>query len=146
MSKEDAVKYYNQVQDDTKDTYEVRWYVSRGNSGEISNVELREQDSNYTDKFQSTDGTYEDMLKYSKNIGNLFYNTRSNVLEKMGWIRVYNDETDELIHEFTSEDWNIYTKKNPYYYNTPIDHIRIETSKAERVSSFYSDKYKRNGQ
>ena len=65
VSKENAVKYYNQVQDDTKDTYEVRWYVSRGNSGEIANVELREQDTNYTDKFQKVDGTYEDMLKYS---------------------------------------------------------------------------------
>ena len=135
VSKENAVKYYNQVQDDTKDTYEVRWYVSRGNSGEISNVELREQDSNYTDKFQSTDGTYEDMLKYSKNIG-IYFTTPGAMFGENGWIRVYNDETDELIHEFTSEDWDIYTKENPYYYNTPIDHIRIETSKAERVSSF----------
>ena len=135
VSKENAVKYYNQVQDDTKDTYEVRWYVSRGNSGEISNVELREQDSNYTDKFLKTDGTYEDMLKYSKNIG-IYFTTPGAMFGENGWIRVYNDETDELIHEFTSEDWEIYTKENPYYYNTPIDHIRIETSKAERVSSF----------
>ena len=135
VSKENAVKYYNQVQDDTKDTYEVRWYVSRGNSGEISNVELREQDSNYTDKFLTTDGTYEDMLKYSKNIG-IYFTTPGAMFGENGWIRVYNDETDELIHEFTSEDWDLYTKENPYYYNTPIDHIRIETSKAERVSSF----------
>ena len=135
VSKENAVKYYNQVQDDTKDTYEVRWYVSRGNSGEISNVELREQDSNYTDKFLKTDGTYEDMLKYSKNIG-IYFTTPGAMFGENGWIRVYNDETDELIHEFTSEDWDIYTKENPYYYDTPIDHIRIETSSAEKVSSF----------
>ena len=135
VSKENAVKYYNQVQDDTKDTYEVRWYVSRGNSGEIANVQLREQDTNYTDKFQTTDGTYEDMLKYSKNIG-IYFTTPGAMFGENGWIRVYNDETDELIHEFTSEDWDLYTKENPYYYNTPIDHIRIETSKAERVSSF----------
>ena len=135
VSKENAVKYYNQVQDDTKDTYEVRWYVTRGNSGEIANVELREQDANYTDKFQKTDGTYEDMLAYSKNIG-IYFTTPGAMFGENGWIRVYNDETDELIHEFTSEDWDIYTKENPYYYNTPIDHIRIETSKAERVSSF----------
>ena len=135
VSKENAVKYYNQVQDDTKDTYEVRWYVSRGNSGEISNVELREQDSNYTDKFLTTDGTYEDMLKYSKNIG-IYFTTPGAMFGENGWIRVYNDETDELIHEFTSEDWDNYTKENPYYYDTPIDHIRIETSSAEKVSSF----------
>ena len=135
VSKENAVKYYNQVQDDTKDTYEVRWYVSRGNSGEIANVQLREQDSNYTDKFLTTDGTYEDMLQYSKNIG-IYFTTPGAMFGENGWIKVYNDETDELIHEFTSEDWDLYTKENPYYYNTPIDHIRIETSKAERVSSF----------
>ncbi len=135
VSKENAVKYYNQVQDDTKDTYEVRWYVSRGNSGEIANVQLREQDSNYTDKFLTTDGTYEDMLQYSKNIG-IYFTTPGAMFGENGWIKVYNDETDELIHEFTSEDWENYTKENPYYYNTPIDHIRIETSKAERVSSF----------
>ena len=135
VSKENAVKYYNQVQDDTKDTYEVRWYVTRGNSGEIANVELREQDANYTDKFQKTDGTYEDMLAYSKNIG-IYFTTPGAMFGENGWIRVYNDETDVLIHEFTSEDWDLYTKENPYYYNTPIDHIRIETSKAERVSSF----------
>ena len=66
ISKENAVGYYNQMEEATKDTYEVRWYVARGNSGEISNVQLREQDNNYTDKFLKTDGTYEDMLKYSK--------------------------------------------------------------------------------
>ena len=135
VSKDNAVKYYNQVQDDTKDTYEVRWYVSRGNSGEIANVELREQDSNYTDKFQKTDGTYEDMLPYSKNIG-IYFTTPGAMFGENGWIKVYNDETDELIHEFTSEDWDNYTKENPYMYETPVDHIRIETSKAERVSSF----------
>ena len=135
VSKENAVKYYNQVQDDTKDTYEVRWYVSRGNSGEIANVQLREQDANYTDKFQKTDGTYEDMLQYSKNIG-IYFTTPGAMFGENGWIRVYNDETDELIHEFTSEDWENYTKENPYVYDEPVNHIRIETSKAERVSSF----------
>ncbi len=135
VSKENAVKYYNQVQDDTKDTYEVRWYVSRGNSGEIANVELREQDANYTDKFQKTDGTYEDMLAYSKNIG-IYFTTPGAMFGENGWIKVYNDETDELIHEFTSEDWDHYTKENPYMYDTPIDHIRIETSSADKVSSF----------
>ena len=135
VSKANAVKYYNQVQDDTKDTYEVRWYVSRGNSGEIANVQLREQDSNYTDKFQTIDGTYEDMLQYSKNIG-IYFTTPGAMFGENGWIRVYNDETDELIHEFTSEDWENYTKENPYVYDEPVNHIRIETSKAERVSSF----------
>ena len=135
ISKENAVGYYNQIEEATKDTYEVRWYVARGNSGEISNVQLREQDNNYTDKFLKTDGTYEDMLKYSKNIG-IYFTTPGAMFGDDGWIRVYNDETDQLIHEFTKADWESYTKENPYYYDQPVAHIRIETSSADRVSSF----------
>ena len=135
VSKENAVDYYNQVEEKTKDTYEVRWYVSRGNSGTISNVKLREQDANYTDKFQHTDGTYEDMLKYSKNIG-IYFITPGAMFGENGWIKVYNDETNELIHEFNSSDWDTYTKEKPYLYDEPINHIRIETSNAEKVSSF----------
>ena len=135
VSKENAVKYYNN--DETKDnnTYEVRWYVSRGNSGTIEHVKLKEQDNNYTDKFLTTENQYEDMLKYSKNIG-IYFTTPGAMFGENGWIRVYNDETDELIHEFTSKDWETYKKENPYYYEEPVDHIRIETSKADRTSSF----------
>ena len=135
ISKENAVKYYNNDDSKDNDTYEVRWYVSRGNSGTISNVQLKEQDNNYTDKFQKSDGTYEDMLKYSKNIG-IYFTTPGAMFGENGWIKVYNDETDELIHEFTSKDWETYTKENPYYYEEPVNHIRIETSDAEKVSSF----------
>ena len=135
ISKENAVKYYNNDDSKDNDTYEVRWYVSRGNSGTISNVQLKEQDNNYTDKFQKADGTYEEMLKYSKNIG-IYFTTPGAMFGENGWIKVYNDETDELIHEFTSKDWETYTKENPYYYEEPVNHIRIETSNAEKVSSF----------
>ena len=135
ISKDNAVKYYNQEEEKQSDKYEVRWYVSRGNSGDISNIRLREQDANYTDKFLKTDSTYEDMLKYSKNIG-IYFTTPGAMFGQDGYIRVYNDETNELIHEFTKDDWEKYTKENPYYYDEPIDHIRIETSAADRVSSF----------
>ena len=72
ISKENALTYYNNDENKSNDTYEVRWSVARGNSGEIANIKLREQDANYTDKFSKTDGTYEDMLPYSKNIGIYF--------------------------------------------------------------------------
>ena len=135
VSKENAVKYYNN--DETKDnnTYEVRWYVSRGNSGTIEHVKLKEQDNNYTDKFLTTENQYEDMLKYSKNIG-IYFITPGAMFGEKGWIKLYNDETDELIHEFTSKDWEKYSKENPYYYEEPVNHIRIETSEADRTSSF----------
>ena len=135
VSKEKAVSYYNNDEEKEEDRYEVRWYVSRGNSGDISNVELKETEENYGDKFLTTSNTYEDMTEYSKNIG-LYFVTPGAMFGEDGYIRVYNDENDKLIHEFTSKDWDKYTKESPYYYDEPVEHIRIETSKAERVSSF----------
>ena len=135
ISKENAITYYNNDENKSNDTYEVRWSVARGNSGEIANIKLREQDANYTDKFSKTDGTYEDMLPYSKNIG-IYFTTPGAMFGENGWIRVYNDQTNTLIHEFTSADWDTYTKENPYMYDEPVDHIRIETSSADKVSNF----------
>ena len=135
ISKENALTYYNNDENKSNDTYEVRWSVARGNSGEIANIKLREQDANYTDKFSKTDGTYEDMLPYSKNIG-IYFTTPGAMFGENGWIRVYNDQTNTLIHEFTSADWDTYTKENPYMYDEPVDHIRIETSSADKVSNF----------
>ena len=135
ISKENALTYYNNDENKSNDTYEVRWSVARGNSGKIANIQLREQDANYTDKFSKTDGKYEDMLPYSKNIG-IYFTTPGAMFGENGWIRVYNDQTNTLIHEFTSADWDTYTKENPYMYDEPVDHIRIETSSADKVSNF----------
>ena len=38
-----------------------------------------------------------------------------------------NAETDEVIHTFTSNDWNTYSASNPYKYETALENIRIET-------------------
>ena len=135
ISKENALTYYNNDENKSNDIYEVRWGVARGNSGKIANIQLREQDANYTDKFSKIDGTYVDMLKYSKNIG-IYFTTPGAMFGENGWIRVYNDQTNTLIHEFTSADWDTYTKENPYMYDEPVDHIRIETSSADKVSNF----------
>ena len=135
VSKENVVDYYNNIEETQNDRYEVKWYVSRGNSGTISNVELKEQDNNYTDKFLTTENQYVEMLKYSKNVG-IYFTTPGAMFGENGWIKVYNDETDELLHEFTNADWSKYTKENPFIYDKPVDHIRIETSEASKVSSF----------
>ena len=135
ISKEKAVDWYNDAEYKYEDRYEVNWSLSRGNSGTVSNIVLSEPEANYGDAFLKTDGTYENMESYSESIGIYFTNAGAMLGEK-GWIKVYNDETDELIHEFTAEEYETYTKDLPYYYKAPVRHIRIETSEADKSSSF----------
>ena len=135
ISKEKAVDWYNDAEYKYEDRYEVNWSLSRGNSGTVSNIVLSEPEANYGDAFLKTDGKYENMESYSESIGIYFTNAGA-MLGENGWIKVYNDETDELIHEFTAEEYETYTKDLPYYYKAPVRHIRIETSEADKSSSF----------
>ena len=135
ISKEKAVDWYNNAEYKYEDRYEVNWSLSRGNSGTVANIVLSEPEENYGDAFLKTDGTYENMESYSESIGIYFTNAGA-MLGENGWIKVYNDETDELIHEFTAEEYETYTKDLPYYYKAPVGHIRIETSEADKSSSF----------
>ena len=48
-----------------------------------------------------------------------------------GYIEVYDNDTNTLIHTFTSSDWSIYSASNPYTYEYEVGHIRIETSEAK---------------
>src|SRR5699024_7303218 len=70
------------------------------------------------------------------NVGIYFANAGT-VLGQDGSINVYNDETNELIHTFTAEDWNNYDSDNPYMYTTPVKHIRVETSNVNKETTLY---------
>ena len=136
VSKDNVIKEYNKEPIEETDTYEVLWAVARGNDGKISSVKLKETDKNYTDKFLTTDNEYVEMEKFVTNKGIYFYGA-DNMFGKDGYIRVINDETDEVIHEFTKNDWNLYSKENPFLYQEDgINHIRIETSEALNNSYF----------
>ena len=136
ISKDKAIKtYQNNETSDEEDTYEVLWRVKRGADGNISNIKLKETDENYTDRFLTSDNQYIDMQEFVSNKG-IYFSNAIGMFGENGWIRVYNDETDELIHEFTSSDWNNYTKETPYIYETAVKHIRIETSQANSNSMF----------
>ena len=54
---------------------------------------------------------YTDMTQYTKNVG-IFFENQNSILGADGYINVYNDETNELIHTFTSNDWNRYSKNS----------------------------------
>ena len=137
VSKELPLNIYNQVETEIQeDVYPVTWYAYTGTEAINVPLVLKETPENYTDKFQDVIGKYSDMLKYISNIGIYFSNPEA-MLGEEGYINVYNDETNELIHTFTKDDWNTYTANNPYRYENGIKHIRIETSNVNASSSLY---------
>lgn len=136
ISKKLPLKIYSGKEvESTKDYYTVRWKLDSGTLGDITEVEIKETPEEYTDKFLNTSNEFTSMLKYINNIG-IYFTGASSSLGNDGYINIYNDETDELIHTFTKADWGIYTASNPYTYDEGIKHIRVETSKVAQDSLF----------
>lgn len=131
VSKRKPTKIYNgESAEETNDTYQVKWTVHAGSKGQSSGVVLKETENNrpqVSDEFIKSDGTHDSMENITTNIGIGFWNAYS-FLGRDGWIKVYDDETDNLIATFTQYDWSKYTADHPYYYPIPIKHIRVETS------------------
>ena len=136
VSKEKPINIYNNVESETsQDYYIVRWILSTGTEAKNSPVILNEPAENYIDQFLDINANYTDMTQYTKNVG-IFFENQNSILGADGYINVYNDETNELIHTFTSNDWNRYSKNSPYMYDEPIAHIRVETSKVLKSADF----------
>ena len=131
ISKEKPLLLYNGTVADTEDdNYTVVWVFDRGNSGEVKKAIMKDT-PNKSDEFLNSSGAYSSMLRYAKNIG-IYFTGASAMLGENGYINVYNDETNTLIHKFTAEDWGVYTESNPYKYSSPVNHIRVETSEAAK--------------
>lgn len=136
VSKENPYLIYNEaVEEITEDYYTVKWSFSRGNIGEVSSVIMKETPEKYTDEFLDTSDNHISMLRYTDNIG-IYFSGAGNLLGDEGYINVYNDETNELIHTFTKDDWANYDSHDFYKYETPIKHIRIETSATVKDKNF----------
>ena len=101
------------------ETYNVEWnpYLDKELAGE---VELTESKNDYGDK----------LLNPELNIGNVVTNKgisfyiNPTVLNENSTIKVYNDETNELIHAFDRNEIIEYQNKI-YNYNTPIKHVKV---------------------
>lgn len=137
--------YNNQIEEKGEDYYKVEWilYTGSGATGEgtVKKAIMKEQKDNYQDNFLNTSGEYLGMENYSDNVG-IYFSGATSSLGEDGYIKVYNDETNELIHTFTKEDWSKYTFEAPYKYEEKIKHIRVETSEmyASRYFSVYNIK------
>ena len=140
VSKKNPLKIYNkQSLEENDDTYQVEWNAYTGIQGNTSGIVMKETkdgDSQVSDKFIKSDSSEESMENFTSNIGIYFVNADV-ILNEDGWIRVYDDETNNLLHEFNKSDWTVYSKINPYKYLLPVKHIRIETSQTNDNSYLY---------
>ncbi len=127
VSKDNALKIYNGISTTTTETYEVLWRANNGYYAEnkVCKTTIRNEGSDILVKNDGTEISMENMVS---NAGIYFSNYKAGLYEDNGYIKVYNNDTDELIETFTKENWSKYTKINPYKYSEPIEHIRIETS------------------
>ena len=113
-----------------KDLYTVRWIVYMGDNG-LEGLILEEDEN----KFIKNDTTTQDMSDYITNVGIYFQNAGA-VLGTSGYIKVYDNDTNTLLHTFTNADWAKYTASTPYKYGYKVDNIRIETSSTEPNKNF----------
>ena len=140
ISKQKPLRIYNGVSDsETDDTYQVRWYAYTGTDGAASGIVMKETENGkaqVVDNFIKTDSSKDSMENVTTNIGIAFSEVDS-ILKEDGWIKVYDEDTGDLLVTFTKADWNKYTANNPYKYELPVKHIRVETSETNANSSFY---------
>lgn len=140
ISKHKPIKIYNgESAEEKEDTYRVKWKIYTGREENQSGAILKETQNNQeqvSDEFIKTDGTADSMENITTNVGISFFGPNM-FLGKDGWIKIYDDETGNLIETFTSKNWNDYTVDKPYMYTTPVKHIRIETSTSNKNSYMY---------
>ena len=138
VSKKKPLRIYNEIStEENDDTYIVKWYGSTGSEGQSTGMTMKEtknEEAQVTDQFIKADSTIESMENITTNIG-IYFGDPISLLGENGWIKVYDDETGNLIHEFTKVDWRKYTESNPYKYDVQVKHVRVETSETASSQS-----------
>ena len=135
VSKDKTIKKYNNIEsDEAKDTYIVEWKAFTGNTFENQNgISMQESKEDY---FSTNSGELISMKDYSKPIGVYFENC-FNSIGSNGWIKLYDNQTNELLETFTIKNWNDYNQANPYKLDSKVKSIKVETSKADENKYFY---------
>ena len=139
ISKEKPLKIYNDISDgETNDYYTVSWYAYTGGF-EFPTILIKEdakESHNKIDTFIKTDSSEESTEDVVSTVG-IYMSSPVNLVGNDGWIKVYNDDTNELLVTFTKDNWNLYNASNPYMYETPVKRVRVETSAANKYANIY---------
>ncbi len=137
ISKKNAINIYNgKTTEDENDKYTVSWTIDTGNQFENVGVILKEnrigEENNIYDYILTEDNQKISMQNISKFTG-LYLSNPKKILGEDGWIKIYDDDDpdSEPLVTFTKENWSNYNLSNPYQYDEPVNHIRIETSNVE---------------
>ena len=140
VSKKKPIRIYNEISSEEKDdNYIVSWYISKGTNESSDGLIMKERkdgEAIVADSLVKVDATRDSMESLTTNIGIGFGNA-DKFLGEDGYIKVYDDETDELLVTFTKDDWSKYTRTSPYKFNMPVKHIRVETSQTQDSQYFY---------
>ena len=140
VSKKKPIRIYNEISSEEKDdNYIVSWYISKGTNESSDGLIMKERkdgEATVADNFVKVDATRDSMESLTTNIGIGFGNA-DKFLGDDGYIKVYDDETDELLVTFTKDDWGKYTRTSPYKFSMPVKHIRVETSQTQDSQYFY---------
>ncbi len=140
VSKKKPIRIYNEISSEEKDdNYIVSWYISKGTNESSDGLIMKERkdgEATVADSFVKVDATRDSMESLTTNIGIGFGNA-DKFLGDDGYIKVYDDETDELLVTFTKDDWGKYTRTSPYKFSMPVKHIRVETSQTQDSQYFY---------
>ena len=152
VSKKEVLRLYNdEAVGNVEDNYEIRWYLAT--QKDQQSIKLIGKHDYFGEKI----GTMR--YKYAKSsYTGIYFEGATNLINENGYINLYNNETDELIHSFTKEELAQYTNTNPYMYEKTSE-IRLETSETnisavcihnirqfdneEIVNSFTKDQFKK---
>ena len=141
VSKKKPLNIYNGISaTEQNDVYTVLWKAETGSGGQSEGITMKEtknDEAQVSDKFIKADASTESMSDVTSNIG-IYFSNPVGMLGENGWIKIYNDETDELVYEFNKENWSKYNERSPYKYESAVKHIRIVTSATNKNESLYA--------
>ena len=139
VSKKKPLRVYNGLSDtESNDFYTVKWNVSKGSEDSTAGVVMKETENGgeqLSDLFVKTDAGKVSMEDSSSVVGVGFVNA-DRFLKADGWIKVYDDETGDLLVTFTKADWGRYVEGSTYQFELPVKHVRVETSETEVSQNF----------
>ena len=125
-----SIKAFSGI-DGVEDLYYTNWTIKSENRREET-LQITSKDS---EKFINVNGNVVEGV-YSKYHGIQFSESPRILLGEDGWIKIYNNETNELIAVFNNSNWDNYIS-NPYIYGTDIKDIKVITSKIVDRAKLY---------
>ncbi len=127
ISKQNIMNAYDDSKDIGTMDYTVLWGVTKTTklTGSNLGIIMKEIDNNgvYGDRWDSY--VMSDYVRNTK-----IYFAQSNFIPENGYVRVYDNDTNTLIKEFSKGELEKYKSADTAYtYDAPVKHIRIETNK-----------------